>query len=330
MGAGSVGCFVGGRLAAGGLLAVHFIGRPRVLSELREHGLRLSDFEAAEQRFTPSARQLSAVPPAQPSPTLVLLCVKSAATAEAARQLAAVLPPGTPLLSLQNGIDNAETAAAAAPGLRCISGMVPFNVAQLGPGHFHRGTSGELAAQDDPVLRTLLPAFQAAGLPLRLHADLKPVQWAKLLLNLNNPVNALSGLSLREQLLHPGWRRLTAALMQEGLAALQAAGIRPARLTPLPTAWLPAVMRLPTALFRRVAAKSLRVDPQARSSMADDVRLGRALELDALCGAVQRLGRAHGLATPLNDWMLRRLATPPARDDATGWAALRREALALR
>ncbi|MFY7948596.1 MAG: 2-dehydropantoate 2-reductase, partial [Gemmatimonas sp.] len=317
MGAGSIGCFVGGRLAAAGL-PVHFIGRPRVLTELRAQGLKLSDFESGERRIEAGALSLSEAPPAG-APGLVLLCVKSAATAEAARQLAAVLPPGTLVLSLQNGIDNAAVAAAAAPSLRCLPGMVPFNVAQLAPGHFHRGSSGQLAAQDDPQLRAWQPAFERAGLPLHLHPDLHPTQWAKLLLNLNNPVNALSGLRLREQLLQPGWRQLTAALMQEGLAVLRAAGIEPAQLTPLPTAWLPAVMRLPTPLFRLVAARSLRVDPQARSSMADDLRLGRPLELDALCGAVQRLGRRHGVATPWNDWMLARLSDHPPRDDMPAW-----------
>lgn len=328
MGAGAIGCFVGGRLAAAGV-PVLFIGRPRIGQALRKHGLRLTDLEAAEQRLAPAQidwhQQLPG--PEAAAPGLVLLCVKSQATAEAATQLAAVLPPGTALLSLQNGVHNPELARQAAPALRVIAGMVPFNVAELGPGHFHRGSSGQLAAEQDAALDPYLDAFRAAGLPLALHEELRAVQWAKLLLNLNNPVNALSGLPLREQLLHPGWRRLSAALMAEGLALLAAAGIRPAKLTPLPPAWIPALMRLPTPIFRVLAARMLRIDPQARSSMADDLRLGREPELDALCGELLRLAERLGLQAPRIAAVTQLLNAH--RPGQPGWAAAQRAALQL-
>jgi len=307
MGAGAIGCFVGGRLAAAGQ-RVRFIGRARIGDALRAEGLRLTDLESAERQLAASAIDwqdgLAATPAAVETPGLVLLCVKSAATAEAAGQLAALLPPGTALLCLQNGVDNAELAALAAPGLRVLPGMVPFNVAQRGPAWFHRGTSGRLAAQQDPALLPYLTQFAAAGLPLSLHQDLRPVLWAKLLLNLNNPVNALSGLPLRAQLLDAGWRRCTALLMDEALGVLQAAGLQPARLTPLPPAWIPHLMRLPTPLFRLIAAGMLRIDPNARSSMADDLALGRATEIDAICGAIVRLGARLGRPTPRNAAMV--------------------------
>lgn len=328
MGAGAIGCFVGGRLAAAGL-RVSFIGRPRLGDSLRAHGLRLTDLEAAEQRLAPAQIDWHETLPGPdaPAPGLVLLCVKSAATEAAVRQLAEALPPGSTVLSLQNGVGNVAVARQAAPALRLIPGMVPFNVAELGPGHFHRGSSGSLAAEQHAALAAYLPGFAAAGLPLQLHEDLAPVQWAKLLLNLNNPVNALSGLPLREQLLHPGWRRLTAALMTEGLALLAAAGIRPAQLTPLPASWIPALMRLPTPLFRLLAARMLRIDPQARSSMADDLRLGREPELDALCGELLRLAKRLGREAPriaAVTGLLR--AQHPA---LPGWAAAQQTALRL-
>lgn len=311
MGAGAIGCFVGGRLQAAGL-EVQFIGRPRLGQELKRHGLRLSDLEAPPQQLQASAiRWHDAVPtpgPGLAAPGLVLLCVKSLGTAAAAAELALSLPDGTPVLSLQNGVDNAAVAQAAALSLKLIPGMVPFNVAALGEGRFHRGTTGRLAAKHDAALQPYLPAFAAAGLALSLHADMQPVLWAKLLLNLNNPVNALSGLPLREQLLNPGWRRCTAALMDEALAALQAADIQPAQLTPLPAAAIPKLMRAPTPLFRLAAASMLRVDAQARSSMADDLARGRPTEIDALCGAVVRLGRLQRVPTPRNEAMLALMA----------------------
>jgi 2-dehydropantoate 2-reductase len=314
MGAGTIGCFVGGRLQAAGA-TVQFVGRPRVLAPLRQHGLTLTDLQATPQRLAASALELSEhLGTLTPDfAGLVLLCVKSGATAEAARALAAALPAGTPVLSLQNGVANAEIGAQGAPGLQWLPGMVAFNVSEQSPGHFHRGTAGVLAAQSHPLLRPWLPLFERAGLPLQLHADLRPVQWAKLLMNLNNPINALSGLPLRAQLLNRDYRRVLATLQTEALDAMQAAGIQPAKLSPLPPQRVPAVLRLPTWLFKRVAARMLRIDEKARSSMADDLRLGRPTEIDALCGAVVRLARAHGVMAPINARMVGLLSVPRPR-----------------
>jgi 2-dehydropantoate 2-reductase len=324
MGAGAIGCWVGGSLQAAGT-EVHFVGRPAVLEELRLGGLTLTDLDGRRRHVAPAQLQLHAEVPElrgahgarSPStahtPALVLLCVKSGATAEAAALLGLRLPAGTPVLSLQNGISNPVTAAAAAPSLQVIAGMVGFNVVRAAPGHWHRGTWGELAAQAHPALQAWRPVFAAAGLPLALHADLKPVQWGKLLLNLNNPVNALSGLPLRQQLLDRDLRHVMAALIDEALAALAAHGIEPAQLATLPPRRMPTGLRLPNALFRLLARKSLRIDDQARTSMADDVARGRRTEIDALCGEVVRLAEAAGLAAPCNAWMVQRLAQPVTR-----------------
>ncbi len=298
MGAGSVGCFIGGSLQAAGA-TVRFIGRPRVLDALRVQGLTLTDLSGRRTQIAATTLSLSQTVPALP-PSLVLLSVKSGDTREAAAALAHALPAGTPVLSLQNGIGNASAAQDAAPALDVIAGMVPFNVAELGPGHFHRGTSGALAATEHPVLRSWQPLFERAGVPLTLLTDMRGVQWGKLLLNLNNPVNALSELPLREELLSRGYRKAVAALQAEALQVLQAARIEPARLTPLPPAWLPAVLRLPTPLFRLLAARMLRIDAKARSSMADDLAYGRPTEVDTLCGEVVRMARGLGMDAPVN------------------------------
>jgi 2-dehydropantoate 2-reductase len=205
------------------------------------------------------------------------------------------------LVSMQNGVSNAAIARTQAPALTVLPGMVPFNVVELAPGRYHCAISGILAAQDHAALRAWQPLFDVAGVPLQLHADLAPLQWGKLLLNLNNPVNALSGLPLRAQLLQRDYRICMAALIAEALAALRSAGIAPAKLTPLPPAALPRALRLPTAIFRLLAFRMLRIDAHARTSMAYDLEQGRATEIDALCGEVVRLARQHGNGAPINE-----------------------------
>lgn len=315
MGAGSVGCFVGGLTQLAGV-PVHFVGRPRVLAGLRQQGLSLTDQDGLDRRIPAPDLRLHEAPPAGLRPDLVLLCVKSGATAEAATALGLALPAGTPVVSLQNGIGNTATARGAAPQLHWHAGMVPFNIAEIAPGHYHRGTGGALAAEGSPedlALAAWQMALARAGMALQLHGDLAPVQWGKLLLNLNNPVNALSGLPLRDELLQRGYRRALAALQEEALDLLDAAHLPVAQLTPLRPRRLLTLLRMPTPLFRLAAARMLRIDAQARSSMADDLAQGRTTEIDALCGEVVRLARTLHRTAPRNARMQALVQAQPTR-----------------
>ncbi|MEI8146523.1 MAG: 2-dehydropantoate 2-reductase [Alphaproteobacteria bacterium] len=312
VGAGAIGCHVGGALAASGAKVI-FVARSQRAADLDAPGLVISDLEGRHDVIT--AGQLTVVAtPAEAAaritgPIVILLAVKGGATLEAAATLGAAFPPGTPVISLQNGVDNVARIAAAAPALAPLAGMVPFNVVLTGgegaPLTAHRATSGALILQDDAATRALLPAFEKAGLAATLSADMVAVQWGKLLLNLNNPVNALSGLTLIEELRDRDYRRVLAALQDEALAALKRAGLRPAKIGAAPPALIPTILRLPTWAFTRIAAGMLAMDPTARSSMADDLSAGRITEIDDLCGAVVRLSLAQGMTAPLNRAMVR-------------------------
>lgn len=298
-GAGSIGCYVGGALRATGA-DVTLLVRPRIAAELAQHGLHLADLRGRSHELCAAQLQLSQDPAVLADAELILLTVKSQATAEAAAQIATHARPGTVLISLQNGVRNAAELRALLPQLHVIAGMVPFNVAQQGAGRFFRGTEGELGVAADPMHARWSSLFMAAGLPLIEHTDLQAMLWGKLLLNLNNAVNALSGLPLKAQLSQRGYRRVVARLQFEALAALRAAGIKPAKVAKVGPALLPHVLGLPDWLFRRLAARMLAIDPQARSSMWEDFQLGRSTEVDSLNGEIVRLGAAHGLPTPAN------------------------------
>jgi len=303
MGAGSIGCYLGGRLALSGH-DVHFVGRPRVLDQLREHGLTITEPDGTSATLPADMLSLHEDVPSGLGISLVLMCVKSSATPRAATALARALPIGTLVLCMQNGLHNAEVARSVAARLRFLSGMVPFNVAEIGPGTFLRGSGGSLALEEDDVTNAWLPTLSAAGLPATTHKDIRAVQWGKLLLNLNNPVNALSGLPLRDELLEPDLRGTTALLIEEALSVLASARQRTAKVTSLPSGWLPRLMRLPTPVFKILAARMLSIDPRARSSMADDLALGRRTEIGELCGEVVKLAKSVGRRAPRNEKML--------------------------
>jgi 2-dehydropantoate 2-reductase len=142
--------------------------------------------------------------------------------------------------------------------------------------------------------------LSSPALAMRTTDDIAGVQWGKLLVNLNNAINALSGLSLCEQLAQAPWRRLFADQIAEGLRVVKAEGIRPVSPTPLPSSWTPHLLRLPDALFALVLAPSMKIDPQARSSMSDDLQRGRRTEIDFLQGAILEIADRRGLAAPLS------------------------------
>jgi 2-dehydropantoate 2-reductase len=232
--------------------------------------------------------------------TVVLLCVKGGSTHAAALELASACPAQTTIISMQNGVDNVARIVQAAPLLEAVAGMVPYNVALLQSTHVHRGTTGVLHMAHTAATARIQTDLIAAGLPVELSDDMRSVQWGKLLLNLNNPVNALSDEPLRTQLMNRDYRCVVAAMQTEALAALKAAGIRPAQVASAPPFLLPHILRLPNWLFTRAAARMLRMDENARSSMWDDVQQGRTTEIDDLCGAVVRLAKQHRVAAPVN------------------------------
>ncbi|MDI1302477.1 MAG: 2-dehydropantoate 2-reductase [bacterium] len=300
LGAGSIGCYVGGRLAAAGCSVV-LIGRPRIGAIITAQGLDLSDYHGWTTHLAPADIRFSTAASAAAEADLVLVTVKSADTAAAAQDLQPHLKRSAIVISLQNGLHNAEHLQHLLPRQTVLTGMVPFNVVQQTAGHFHQGSEGGLALEDSPLIQAFVPAFEAAGLPLELHADIKPVQWAKLLFNLNNAINALSGLPLKSELSQRAYRRVLAAAQREGLALLQARQQKLARLSPLSAHWVPALLEVPDAVFRIAANKMLAIDPLARSSMQDDLIAGRQTEIDYLQGEIISLAKAAGTSAPVNE-----------------------------
>ncbi|MFT3923890.1 MAG: 2-dehydropantoate 2-reductase [Myxococcales bacterium] len=298
-GAGSVGCYVGGRLLASGA-RVHLVGRPAMVAQLRTHGLHVSDYRGAELHVPADKVMAGSDVDRARAASLVLVCVKSAATQQAAEQLASALRPGTLVLSLQNGLHNARVLSRLLPRCRVLAGMVQFNVVQRGQGAFHQGSEGGLSAERVFGLAPFVDTFTRAGLSLDLHDDLERVQWAKLLLNLNNPINALSDLPLKEELAQRAFRRCLGLAQAEALALLSRTDIQPARLTPLPPRWMARLLGVPDFLFEVAGRNTLAIDPLARSSMWDDLERGRPTEIDFINGEVVQLGEQLGQPVPVN------------------------------
>jgi 2-dehydropantoate 2-reductase len=296
-GAGSIGCFVGGMLAAVGR-RVALLARPRVIAEIEAGGLRPTSFEGFDQTITRDQFALSENPSVFEDAGIVLVTVKSADTAAMADIIAKHAPSDAVIVSLQNGVGNAAVLRHRLPGRRVLGGMVPFNVMALGEGRFHRATSGDIVIEQDEA-RTA-EKLSVPGLKMLPTDNIDGVQWGKLLLNLNNALNALADLPLRRQLAQRPWRRLFADQVAEGLAAIRADGIRPVSPTPIPFGWLPALLRLPDPIFEVLLGRTMKIDPEARSSMWEDLKHGRRTEIDYLQGVITEIAERRRLEVPLS------------------------------
>jgi 2-dehydropantoate 2-reductase len=308
-GAGSIGCFVGGLLAAGGR-RVALLARPRVIQEIERNGLRLTSFEGLDRNIAASQLRLSEDPGIFADAAVVLVTVKSADTPEIAEVIARHAPADAVIVSLQNGVGNVAVLRERLPGRRVLAGMVPFNVVAPGEGRYHRATSGDIVIERDDA--GTADRLSVPGLRMRASADIAGVQWGKLLLNLNNALNALADLPLRQQLAQRAWRRLFADQIAEGLAAIKAEGIKPVSSTPIPPGWMPALLRLPDAVFAVLLAGSMKIDPEARSSMWADLQRGRPTEIDYLQGVITAIADRHGLEAPLSHRIVTLIKTAEA------------------
>jgi 2-dehydropantoate 2-reductase len=283
-----------------GACDVLLIGRASLRDQLAASGLTLTDLAGNRVTLPPERIAYATDFSAAKDADVIVITVKGKDTPEVASAIAPHLKSDAVVISLQNGVRNASRAAACLPGRTVLSAMVPFNVVHQGQGHFHRGTSGDIILQEHPRARPVVESLRRCGIGARLHERMQGVLWSKLLLNLNNPINALVDIPLREELSQRGFRRALAACMSEAIGILRRAGITLERLERVPPPAIPWILRLPDALFSRVASSIIAIDPQARSSMWEDLTLGRVTEIDYINGEVVALAQARGESAPVN------------------------------
>jgi 2-dehydropantoate 2-reductase len=129
---------------------------------------------------------------------------------------------------------------------------------------------------------------------------MESVMWGKLVFNLNNAINALSGLTILEELKQRDYRRVFAAAIIEMLDLLDLAGIEPARIGRFGPRQLVHVIGSPDFIFNKLFLRVQKIDPKGRGSMADDFAAGRPTEIDYLNGEVVRLAERLGRKAPVN------------------------------
>lgn len=305
MGAGSIGCYLGGWLAAAA--DVTLVGRAHTIDAIERSGVTVSDLRGRTRTVPPAGLTLATEASAVVDADYVLLTTKTSGTEQATLEVAPYLQQDSVLVSFQNGLRNAsvidEALSAAFPSMASrplvLSGMVPYNVVRREETHWTQTVSGRIKVKDHPRVDPFIKAAHGAGVRVDVEPDMRSILFGKLLLNLNNPINALTGLPLAVELRDRDCRIVLAACQSEALDLAKRVGTVPARMTPLPAGLVPSVLRSPTPVFTNLSRASLKVSPEARSSMADDLVAGRPTEIGELQGAVSALAATYGLRAPV-------------------------------
>jgi 2-dehydropantoate 2-reductase len=278
MGAGAVGCYFGGMLARAGH-EVTLIARPQHVEAIRREGLRIETKAFDERVRLHASTDAAAIEGAE----LVLFCVKSTDTEAAGQEMKPYLAPGALVLTLQNGVDNADRLRTVLPPGQVAAAVVYVATEMAGPGHVRHHGRGELVIEPSGASEGAAQMLTAAGIPTEVSDNVRGALWTKLIINCAyNPVSAIAQLPYGQAVQGEGVPDVMRDVVDECLAVAAAQGV------PM------------SGDIHAIVRKLVESMPGQYSSTAQDLARGKRTEIDHLNGWVVRRGQLLGVATPAN------------------------------
>ena len=283
VGAGAVGGYFGGMLARAGAPVI-FIGRPTFVDAVKQNRLFLDAVQFQERVKVEASADLAAARDAE----IILFCVKTTDTAETAHALAKILTKDAVVVSMQNGVDNAEQIEAAC-GLKALPAAVYVAASVPAPGTVkHVGRGDLVLGPKNGITERVAAVFTRAKVPCRISENLIGELWTKLVWNCAlNALSALGKVTYGEIIASPDARQLVENTVYEVLAVAKASGIQPAGIED-PKAALAGAYKV---------AESMAA---TRSSTSQDMIRGKKTEIDSLNGFIVRRARELNIAVPVN------------------------------
>jgi 2-dehydropantoate 2-reductase len=221
-------------------------------------------------------------------PDVVLICVKSYTTKQAAEKIKPWLSPEAFVVTLQNGVGNLEILEEIFGKKKVFGGITAQGSTLIGPGKIRHAGQGETIIgpeeDSDSSLERIVSAFNTAGFKTRSIKNVVDLIWGKLIINVGiNSLGALTRLKNGRLAELNGTRRVMENAVKEAVAVAHAKNI------PLP---------YPDPLAR--VMEVCRDTAENIASMLQDVLKERITEVDFINGAIVREGIALGIPTPVN------------------------------
>jgi 2-dehydropantoate 2-reductase len=288
LGAGSLGCAIGGTLAAAGS-DVTLIARSREhVDAVNARGLVLRDAEGGERMVkVAAATGATGLAPAD----LVIVLVKSFHTETAIEGYQQAIGDNTIVISLQNGLGHEEVLAKAVGRERLLAGKTYVGGVFLAPGVVRAGVQGKLTLIGEPAggfserVQRVAAEFERAGLKTTASDNITGVIWDKLLVNTaTGALSAITRLPYGALYALPELETTAVAAVAEAMAVAHAKGVTLSIKEPI-DAW-------------RMAGAGL--GPDFKASMLQSLEKGSVTEIDFINGAVVREGERLGVPTPVN------------------------------
>jgi 2-dehydropantoate 2-reductase len=304
IGAGAIGGYVGGHLAAAGH-PVTFLARGATAAALRANGLTLTPQPAGAPRKVPIAVETELAAALASEPDCLIVATKTFDTQSIIDQLGAVTASPPPMLCLQNGVDGETQLAAAFGAERVVAGTVTTPVSVPAPGHaVVEKVRGIGLARGHPLSEPLAETLTAAGIPTQTYPSADGMKWSKLITNLlGNATAAITALPVAAIFADPRLYALEAASIRECLAVMSAYRYPVVNLPKVPVRLLTlAITRLPSAVARPILARAIGGGRGGKlPSLALDLQAGRSrTEVGWLHGAVARHAARLSVSAPIN------------------------------
>jgi len=286
-GAGALGCSIGGTLSAGGNDVWLVDSNAAHVDAIRRNGLQMRT-EDGEKNVKVNARTgFDDVGLAD----LIIVLVKSFATAEVIRSATPVIGPGTVVMSLQNGMGHEDILIDAVGREKVMAGKTYVGGVYLGPGQVISGTRGketvigELDGKITPRAEAIGAAFAKAGMICTLSENIMGTIWDKLLINVaTGAVSGITRLEYGPLYGIPEIEETAIAAVAEAMAVAKANGVEISYTDPRDP-WIKASAGLPADF---------------KTSMLQSLEKNSLTEIDFINGAVVRHGKRAGVPTPVN------------------------------
>jgi len=312
-GAGAIGTYFGGSLALAGHNLV-FVEQPKMVSELRERGLRL-DLTIDERRKT---RDVFVIEPRsfviEPSLEealkfgpfdVALFALKSFDTAAALEEMKPFADKLPPILCLSNGVENEQAIARVLGADKVIYGTVTTAIGRRGAGDIVlEKLRGMGVAAGHVLSEKLAAALDGAYLNCRLYPDAHSMKWSKMLTNLiANPTSAILNMSAAEVFANRKLYKLEIDMLKECLTVMKAQNLKVYSLPGTPVRLLAFATKLPLWISKPFLSRAAGSGRGAKMpSFHIDLYSGRGKsEVEYLHGAIVREGKKRNIPTPVNE-----------------------------
>ena len=299
IGLGAVGTIVGGLLTKSHDDVI-LIGKKNQVERIKKKGIRIQGInritEVKKINVSDDFSSLSDV-------DIIIVCVKSQDTESLSKNLKKHIKKSALIISLQNGIKNSYILEEIT-GIKTISGIILFNAMYFKPGLVEITIKGGVLLESSELYGKKIDEFigilKKGGLNTFSVKNIEGYLWSKLILNLQNAVDTLTGQTIKQSIIDKNSRQILIATMKEGLTVLENSGIELGYLPRIDPRKMIKRLSMYNTLFLKVGTYLMGIKENAKNSMSQSILRNKNSEIDYMNGEIVTLANKNNIEAPIN------------------------------